>query len=108
MKIDRMRAAQRSGTELEHAIREALASAQTGDIIRQQIEVIAGIVLKLRAVAETGSAEEEIAAMLSGLIGEIPSSYVMRSQHEVHLAVTGRPARSGPDPDEDLPRFELF
>lgn len=108
MKIDRMRIAQRTGAELEYAIREALAATQAGDIIRQQIELIAGMILKLRVVAEAGRSEDLIASMLSDLISDIPSCYVMRSQHDVHLAVTGRRSPSGPDPDEELPRFELF
>ena len=108
MKIDRTRAKQQSGAELEHAIREALASAQAGDIIRQQIELIADIILELRSVAENAGGPEAVAGMLSGLLAEISSRYVMQSQHEVHRGITGTRSPGGPEPGEDPPRFELF
>ena len=107
VKFDRNRASRKSGAELEDAIRAALASAQTGDIIRQQIELIAGVILQLRDVARKGGQPEEISAKLAALMSNISGSFVMKTQHDVKRLASGQPSPR-PDPEDDLPRFELF
>ncbi len=107
VKLDRNRASLQSGAQLEDAIRAALASAQTGDIIRQQIELIATVILQLRDLARSGGDPQEIAGRLAELMGNISGSFVMKTQHDVQRLAEGTPAPR-PDPEEDLPRFELF
>ncbi|MGB0659072.1 MAG: hypothetical protein ACPGNV_02750 [Mangrovicoccus sp.] len=108
LKFDRNLAAQKAGAELEDAIRGALASAQTGDIIRQQIELVSAVILKMRDIFDGDASGPDMAAQMSEILADMSSSYVMSSQYEVHLEAIGPPASLQPAPTEDLPRFELF
>ncbi|SOC21039.1 methyl-accepting chemotaxis protein [Rhodobacter maris] len=105
VKRQRNAASRKAGEQLEDEIRSALASAQTGDIIRQQIELIIDVIGQMRAIAQTAPDNTTVDVQLGALMESIANSYVMKIQHDVHQGVTGMAAAQ---PSEDLPRFELF
>ncbi|MBT9382853.1 hypothetical protein KM176_03175 [Pseudooceanicola sp. CBS1P-1] len=91
---------QQAGQDVEQAIRAAMATAQYGDIIRQQIETIIGCLKTLRAVSERGAPLAETEPELERLLGGLSGGYVMDSQRRAH-------AGGGPGTPEE-PQVELF
>lgn len=100
-----------TGARLEETILGAMASAQTGDIIRQQIELIVAVLGEIRDVAAQGWDDESVDAGLARIRETIAGSYVMKIQHDIHRATTaGTGGSDGPprSQDDDLPSFEMF
>lgn len=93
-----------SGQLLETAIRGALASAQTGDIIRQQIETVMLVLQQLREVAANSVVLPDIGQELRVILDGLSKRYVMRSQHLIHHEVMG----DGIVMSDEEPRMELF
>lgn len=93
-----------SGQLLETAIRGALASAQTGDIIRQQIETVMLVLQQLREVAANSLVLPDIKQELMLILDGLSKRYVMRSQHLIHHEVMG----DGIVMSDEEPRMELF
>lgn len=106
VKRQRNRVARETGVKLEETIRAALASAQTGDIIRQQIELIIDVMGKVRTLAGAGCDSATINAALAQIHSDIAGSYVMKIQHDIHHASGGH--ATAPTSDDDLPSFEMF
>lgn len=104
-RVKRERSAE-SGRVLEETIRSALSSAQTGDIIRQQIETIINALSLMREVAASVGDTANIHAALDEVLIGLSSKFVMKSQHDVHAEIAGTgTTQTGED---DLPTFEMF
>lgn len=104
MKREQRQQVLESGQLLETAIRGALASAQTGDIIRQQIETVMLVLQQLREVAANSVVLPDIGQELRVILDGLSKRYVMRSQHLIHHEVMG----DGIVMSDEEPRMELF
>lgn len=101
---ERIKSHQNSGQEMESTIRAALASAQSGDVIRQQIETIVQAQAKLREIASSITDDPAVADALGDLLANLSSGYVMKSQHMADAKARGTAAGSS----DDGPLLEFF
>ena len=92
---------------IETSIRNAMSSAQLGDVIRQQAETIDHMLQEMSTFIRDRDITSDIRADVDNLIAEVSQRYVMYSQRRIHTEEVHVGEDSWSENDADL-RIELF
>ena len=93
--------------KIEGSIRNAISSAQLGDVIRQQAETIDQMLQEMSTFIRDRDISSDIRNDVDNLISQLSQKYVMYSQRRIHTQEGHEGDDSWSDNDGDL-KIELF
>ena len=93
--------------KIEGSIRNAISSAQLGDVIRQQAETIDQMLQEMSTFIRDRDISSDIRNDVDNLIAQLSQKYVMYSQRRIHTQEGHEGEDSWSENDGDL-KIELF